>query len=212
MERLGLARPSGMASTVEVWAQLWVCGEDCLRIREILASEGFVKPSSVFPRMHLTVYHARRPMLGVLAVNEAAHVVVPTAETRFMVLAPGGENPRPELDPRHCKVGIRIQRGNAARTEIQAFRERLLVYETTNVLGGRRPSTRSRNAFGARQFQPHIGFIRPGSRIDRDLTRVGESFRRKLKELTLDRFSIEIVVKDSAGKRPWFDSQRWGCV
>jgi hypothetical protein len=41
---------------------------------------------------------------------------------------------------------------------------------------------------------------------------VGESFRRKLKELTLDRFSIEIVVKDSAGKRPWFDSQRWGCV
>jgi hypothetical protein len=190
-----------MGSTTEVWAQLWVCGDDCLRIRELLLSEGLVKPSSIIPKMHLTVYHARRPMLGVSAVDEEARVVVPTAETRFMVLAPGGENPRPELEPKHCKVGIRIQRKNVARSEIQVFRERLLAYETPNVLGGRRPSTGERNAFGARHFQPHIALIQPGNRMDRDLTRTGELFRQAVKQVTLDRFSIEIVRKDNTGKR-----------
>jgi hypothetical protein len=190
-----------MGSTTEIWAQLWVCGDDCLRIREFLVSEGLVKPSSIIPKMHLTVYHARRPMSGVSPVDEDVHIVVPTAETRFMVLAPGGENPRPELEPRNCKVGIRIQRKNVARGEIQAFRERLLAYETPNVLGSRGPSTGERNAFGARHFQPHIALVRPGNRIDRDLTRTGVLFRQALKQIALDRFSIEIVRKDNAGRR-----------
>ena len=203
----GLAQrawPTGsleMLSTIEVWAQLWVCIDDCLRIRELLVSEGLVKPSSVIPKMHLTVYHARRLMPGVLPADEQARIVVPTAETRFMVLAPGGENPRPELEPRHCKVGIRIQRSNPASVAIQSYRARLLAYETRNVVGGRRPSTRNRNAFGARFFQPHMVLARSGNRIGRDLTKVGELFRRTLKQFTFDRFSIEIVRKDNARRK-----------
>jgi len=140
-------------------------------------------------------------MPGLSPVNQPVEVMVPTAQTRFMVLAPGGENPRPELEPRLYKVGIRIQRANVARAEIRAFRDQLLRHETRHVLGGRLPSTSQRNAFGARRFQPHIALIRPGSRIDRDLTKMGEMFRDRLKHLTFDRFSIEIARKDHLGRK-----------
>lgn len=185
----------------EVWAQLWLSSSDCTRIRDLLVTENLVKPSSVIPRMHLTVYHCRRPMLGLTPLDEEARVVIPAAGTRFMVLAPGGENPRPELEPRRCKVGIRVQKTNAARAQILDYRERLLSYETLNVLGGRPPSNLTRNAFGARGFQPHIALIRPGSRIDRDLTKVGAVFRAKIDQLTLDRFTIDIVRKARTGNK-----------
>ena len=186
-------------SVTEVWAQLWLSSSDCTRIRDLLADENLVKPSSIIPKMHLTVYHCRRPMTGLTPLDEGAHVVIPTAGTRFMVLAPGGENPRPELEPRRCKVGIRIQRTNTARAQILDYRERLLSHETPNVLGGRPPSNMTRNAFGARSFQPHIALVRPGSRIDRDLTKTGALFRANIDHLTLDRFTIDIVRKDRNG-------------
>ena len=188
-------------SVTEVWAQLWLSSSDCMRIRDLLVDENLVKPSSIIPKMHLTVYHCRRPMPGLTPLDEGAHVVIPTAGTRFMVLAPGGENPRPELEPRRCKVGIRIQRTNTARAQILDYRERLLSHETLNVLGGRPPSNMTRNAFGARSFQPHIALVRPGSRIERDLTKTGAVFRAKIDHLTLDRFTIDIVRKDRNGNR-----------
>jgi hypothetical protein len=189
-----------VAARIEVWAQLWLCAEDCARIRDLLISNNLARLKSIIPNMHMTVYHARR-LMPVSALNESIAVVVPTAETRFMVLAPGGENPRPELEPARCKVGIRIQKKNAARGEIRAFRERLLIYETPNVLGGRLPSNSQRNAFGARSFQPHVALMRPGSRIDRDLTKTGMLFRSHIEYLTFDRFSIEIASKDRLGRK-----------
>lgn len=80
--------------TIEVWAQLFLCREDCARIRDFFVSELGVEPSCVVRRMHITVYDARRPMPGVLDVSETAGAVLRSADTRFMVLAPGGENPR----------------------------------------------------------------------------------------------------------------------
>ena len=109
-----------------------------------------------------------------------------TEDTRFIVMAPGGENPRPELEPAKRKVGIRIQRKNIARPAILRLRERLLIHETPEVLGTRRRSTHSFNAFGARHFQPHMALLRPGSGIDRDLTKLGVLFRNEIKSLTFD--------------------------
>ena len=76
---------------------------------------------------------------------------------------------------------------------IMAFRQRLLVYETQAVLGNRRPSTHRTNAFGARHFQPHMALLKPGSGIDRDLTKLGKLFRDHVRDLTFDRFVIEVV-------------------
>jgi hypothetical protein len=80
---------------VEVWAQLSLCATDCALIRDVLSSRCGIKGKVIVPKMHITVYHARRPMLSLHSCAEAAHLVIPTAETRFMVLAPGGENPQP---------------------------------------------------------------------------------------------------------------------
>lgn len=188
--------------TIEVWAQLWLCEEDTIRIKDLLSSQGIVRRSSVMNRLHITVYHARRAMPSLADCSEAISITMPTAETRFMVLAPGGENPRPELEPRNRKIGIRVMKVNEGRAEIQVFRDRLLKYETREVLGIRRPSTSQANAFGARNFQPHMSMIRPGSGIDRDLTKVGRVFRAGIDVLRFDRFSIETVIRDRITKSP----------
>jgi hypothetical protein len=44
--------------------------------------------------------------------------------------------------------------------------------------------------------------MRPGSRIDRDLTKTGMLFRSHIEYLTFDRFSIEIASKDLLGRKP----------
>jgi hypothetical protein len=182
-------------SITEVWAQLILSGGDSHRVREFLMRECGIKASRIVGNMHLTVYYARRPMPGVVPSTEAASVVVPATETRFMVMAPGGENPRPELEPSRRTVGIRIHRRSGAMPAIIGYRERLLAYETTSVLGKRPPSDRRRNAFGARHFQPHVAVLRPGSGVARDLTKLGALFRTRVGELRFDRFVVDVVTR-----------------
>ena len=135
-------------------------------------------------------------MPGIQSVSEAADVVLAAAETRFMVMAPGGENPRLELDPGRRKVGVRVHRQSKSLSEILAFRDRLLRHETKRVLGNRSPSNRKSNAFGARHFQPHMAVLRAGSGVDRDLTLLGVPFRETLGNLTFDKFVIDVVSRD----------------
>lgn len=177
----------------EIWAQLFLCDEDCARIRDFFVLEFGIKPRYVVRNMHITVYYARRPIPGVVDWCEPAHVVLSASETRFMVMAPGGENPRPELDPGKRKVGLRVHKQSVTLPAILEFRNRLLQYETRQVLGNRFPSTRRANAFGARHFQPHMAVLRAGSRIGRDLTLIGAPFRETMGNLTFDRFAISIV-------------------
>jgi hypothetical protein len=179
----------------EVWAQLVLADADAERVRAFLCGPCGLKPQAIVRRMHVTVYHARRPMTGVVPLEEPANVVVAAHDTRFMVMAPGGENPRPEFDPGRRTVGIRVRRPSNSYSAILDYRKRLLRHETQSVLGGRRPSTHNRSAFGARYFQPHMALLRPGSGVARDLSRLGVQFREGAGELTFDRFLVDIVQK-----------------
>lgn len=85
--------------TTEVWARLTLSSEDCARVRSFFRSEFGVTARHMVRNMHLTVYHARRPMPGVETRAESSCVVVPATDFRFMVMSPGGENPRPDLVP-----------------------------------------------------------------------------------------------------------------
>jgi hypothetical protein len=181
----------------EVWAQLILCTADRDRISDFFVKEFGISRSKIVRRMHLTVYHARRAMRGVDPIDEESDVVCPASETRFMVMAPGGENPRPNLDPARRKVGVRIHRQSCAMPEILAYRQRLLTHETPWVHGFRPPSDHRRNAFGARHFQPHIAVLRAGSGIQRDLKPIGDRFRREIGDLRFDRFQVEIVTKET---------------
>jgi hypothetical protein len=122
----------------EVWAKLILSDEDTARIRRFFVSEFGVKARRVLRNMHITVYHSRRPIRGVESHSEPARVILPASETRFMVMSPGGENPRPELDPFELTVGIRVHKQSSALPSILEFRRRLLKLETQRVLGGGR--------------------------------------------------------------------------
>ena len=72
------------------------------------------------------------------------------------------------------------------------LRKQMLKYETNKVLGNRKPSTNSRNAFGSRHFQPHISIIKAGSMLQNDLTPIGKKMRDKMKDLHFNKFVIRI--------------------
>ena len=186
-------------NTTEVWAQLFLSESDSALVQDFFLTKIGVKRRSLVRRMHITVYHARRTMPDLEPVSEAAAVVVPAQDMRFMVMAPGGENPRPELDPALRKIGMRVHRPSAATPFIRAYRDRLLRHETPSVLGGRGPSTHASNAFGARHFQPHMSVLRAGSGVDSNLRIIGDQFRASIGGLTFDRFRVDIVRKAVGG-------------
>jgi hypothetical protein len=174
----------------EVWAQFRVARKSVLEIHDFFCAEYKISPQFLIPNLHLTIYHSRRPMPGVEELIKSCHLSIDTLETRFMVLAPGGENPRQDLIPAEKKVGIRIHKSSKFRDKILEYRKQFFLHETPRVLGIRKPSSKSRNAFGARSFQPHIAILKSGSRITADLTGVGDNFRDFVQEIHFDKFII----------------------
>jgi hypothetical protein len=175
----------------EVWAQFRVAKKSVLEIEDFFVEQCKISPEFLIPNLHLTIYHSRRPMPDIEEIFKSCHLSIDTLDTRFMVLAPGGENPREELVPGKRKVGIRIHKASKFRETILKYRELFFLHETPKVLGLRRPSSKTKNAFGARNFQPHIGILKSGSGIQTDLTEIGDSFRDVVQEIHFDRFLIQ---------------------
>ena len=186
-------RRTRSAAYPEVYALLWVTRRDEYRIADFLMSWG-IPEASIQRGMHLTVYYARRflPGLNPLDLSRKVAIESDVAETRFMVLAPGGENPRPEFEPSRRSVGVRLTRRNRAISQIQGLRTEMRSFEAPSVIGKRRPSTQWRSCFGARTYQPHIKLLRPGSEIDRDLTTLGEAFRMAFRTIEFGRFRVDV--------------------
>ena len=184
-----LRKPS--ATHPEVYALLWVTHRDENRLADFFTSWG-VSAAAIQRGMHLTVYYARRILPGLRpgGLSRNVEIEADVTETRFMVLAPGGENPRPELDPSRRSLGIRLTKRNRASSQIQELRTEMRRLETPAVVGGRKPSTPWRSCFGARVYQPHIKLLRPGSEVDRDLTKLGEAFRMAFTTIEFGKFTI----------------------
>lgn len=196
-----MTRPRrGRSSYPEVYALLWLTRRSEKKIVDFLISWG-IPEGSIYRGMHLTVYYARRllPGLPQRHLARAVSIEADVKETRFMVLAPGGENPRPELEPAKRSVGIRLTKRNTAIEEIQALRREMISLETSQVVGRRKPSTEWTSCFGSRHYQPHIKLLRPGSEIDRDLTSIGEYFRMGF--TTIDFGKYKIVTRSSGVDR-----------
>ena len=103
----------------EVYATLWVTRACEEQIARVLSDKCDIPQDAIQRGLHLTVYYARRPLPGLVEENQRVHINANVDETRFMVLAPGGENPRSDLEPAHRSVAIRLIRRNQAITEIQ---------------------------------------------------------------------------------------------
>ncbi|MCY4046567.1 MAG: hypothetical protein OXF42_00430 [Candidatus Dadabacteria bacterium] len=178
--------------THEVWASLILCDRDQKRIKKFLVSDFGLKEKSVVKEMHLTVYHSRRLFRGVYPLSESASVELDVGDTRFMVMISGGENPRVGVKPGDKRIGIRVQKRSKTRNIVDQYRSCLTALESQDILGKRKRSTRSHNAFGAKSFQPHMTLLLPGSGIGQDLREIGIAFRKTLGLLVFDRFSVEV--------------------
>lgn len=174
----------------EVWAYFCLSSKSEEEIHSFFANEFDIAPDLIERRMHLTIYHARRPMFELQEIHKPCRFSVDTMDLRFMVMAPGGENPRRELDPGKRKVGVRIIKSSSFRERIYEYRNEILTYENEKVLGNRKPSTNTKNAFGARHFQPHITLLRAGTCIDRDLTIMGDAFRDAIPAISFSKYVI----------------------
>ena len=176
----------------EVWASLRVSEQSEAAILETLTEKCGVAPNKLHADLHLTVYHGRRRLPGLIEGDRPVLVTADTATTRFMVMAPGGENPRPDIDPRRRSIGIRFNKRNRAIEQIQELRASVYRLETAKTVRGRTPTDANRSAFGARHFQPHITLIRRGGNVHRDLSKLGMIFRAELQEIEFDLFRVEV--------------------
>ncbi|WP_419932302.1 hypothetical protein [Candidatus Poriferisodalis sp.] len=165
------------------------------RVQRFLRDECGLPSDKLVDDPHLTVYHARRPLPNLRPCVTESTIRADVLETRFMVMAPGGENPRPELNPSRRSIGLRLTRRNAAIPKIQDLRAEFFKYETPRVLGSRAPSTAWSNAFGARHYQPHITLLRPRPKVPVNLRELGELFRQQVQSLEFDRFEIKLVSR-----------------
>ena len=177
---------------LEVWGLLWVTRTCEARISSLLIDDFGIPRNTVQRGMHLTVYYARRRLPDLVLGSQPVDFSADIKETRFMVLAPGGENPRPDLVPSRRSVGIRLTRRNQAIRDILKYRRELYQKETESVTRNRKPTTDWTNAFGARHYQPHIKLLRPGSGIDYDLTKIGDAFRSGIPQIQFGKFEVRI--------------------
>ena len=176
----------------QIYATLRVSKDSEERIKDFLLDTFRVKKNRLQSKLHLTVYHGRRPLPGLVQKSVPVSITADVAETRFMVLKPGGENPREGLDPRTDPIGIRLTRRNQAIPEIQKLRQEIYRLENKWVIGNRKFTTAWTNSFGSRHYQPHIQFLKDWHKVDESLTRVGSLFREQVDHINFDRFQIEI--------------------
>lgn len=141
----------------EIYVLLFVDHASEQLIQDILMYDHGIEEYAIANRLHLTIYYARRLIPGIERKSVDTNIDVDVSETRFMVLAPGGENPRPDLEPSRRSVGIRLTRRNSSRAAIQSLREPLYRLETPEVIGySRKPTNAHTNASGARHIQPTL--------------------------------------------------------
>lgn len=179
-----------------LYALLWIDRESEKEIANVLINKCGVEKEHIQRGMHITIYHSRRKLEGLKHETIYESIKADVAETRFMVFAPGGENPRKDIVPNKRPVGIRLTKRNIAIPRLLKLRRSFFKYENDYVLSNRRQRTSDwKNAFGSSHFQAHIVMIRPESNIDKNLTSIGKIFRKELKYIYFNKFEIKESLK-----------------
>jgi hypothetical protein len=193
-----IGRPRAPKSEHAVWALLFMSRASQDHLKAFFRENLGIDEAYIEPNIHLTVYHARRKLPGIAPARERVSVIVEPASWRFMTMAPGGENPRPDIDARRTKIGLRIQRKSDACVQIHLLRSRFYAPEARILAPERSPSAKRRNAFGARYYQPHITVLKSRSGIDPDLSKAGVQLRASVPPLEFDQFVVRCLSADPA--------------
>jgi hypothetical protein len=179
-------------SSTEVWAQLILCDKDRARVHEFLSTGFGIIPRSIAHTFHITLYRGRGSTLGQRRRDEAVEIVIAAAQTRFMVLTPGGEEARAGIEPGEKKVGVRIQKSAECYDQLCILRGRFVALEQEYLAAGANRNTVTRNAYGPIEFKPHMLIVREGNGLGRDLRPIGEAFRSQIGDLRFDTLRIDV--------------------
>jgi len=174
-----------------IWVMMALDQPSHQKLEDFFVENYPMKRKRIKKGMHLTIYHARRPLVGLSNDTQDISIRIDSRDLRFMVMVPGGENKRPDVDPESNPIGLRVTRQSAALGQILELRQQFLGYETPKVLGERKASSARRNAFGARHFQPHITVLWSGKELGDDLTPAGTKFRAAIDFLHFDRLIVD---------------------
>jgi hypothetical protein len=176
---------------VRTYVAVYLCRRDERAVRQFLKDRE-IPEEAIRKELHMTIYRADCVFGGLSSFDEEMFLDANVDETRFMVMAIGGEVPQPHLDPDTIKIGIRLTRRNQATAVIDETRLQFANLETPELLGDRSASTARRSAFGAPEFKPHITLLNPGSGVGTDLTALGQAFRSQFKNLVFDRLEVRV--------------------
>ena len=162
------------------------------RLRHFLQEVCDVRPSAIWNDMHLTIYQGRLRLPGLHEHSRRVQVSANTDEIRFMVLKSGGINPQLGVSPRHNPIGIRLTRRNNAMHYVNVLRQEMIEYERRREIVGRKRSTLKRNAFGPKEYVPHIKLLNRDNRISLELPKVRERLQHMIDTIEFTHFEVRL--------------------
>src|SRR5258708_4104448 len=148
-----------------IWVMMALDRSSHQKLEDFFVENYPMKRKRIKKEMHLTIYHARRPLMGLNNHIKDISVRIDSHDLRFMVMVPGGENKRPDVNPETSPIGLRVTRQSVAMKRILGLRQQFLDYETSKVLGGSRLRRVEMHFWGARHFQPHITVLWSGKEL-----------------------------------------------
>ena len=169
---------------------LYTSHKDQERCSEFFRSEVCVDPNVIARGMHLTVYSSNLSLTELQGVDEKTSIVILTDKTRFMVMAPGGEKSRPDINPLCHKIGFRIQKSSPAAVAVAELRERMVAVEQEFLACAHETASKVKISAGA-NFQPHITVLFPGHGVS-DISTMATKFRSEIESISFDRFKTKV--------------------
>jgi len=174
----------------KLFALLHLSDESQDKIASFFIDNYEVSAEAILRDMHLTFYYGELHAPVALTGNTPVSISLDLQSTRFMLMKPGGEIKQAHLIPCKQKIGIRIQASADIIPEIRQLRSQFTELETPQILGNWKPSSNKHNAFGARNFQPHITLLRQNNNIPDDLSNIGIAFRETIQQINFSHYSV----------------------
>jgi hypothetical protein len=184
-----------MTKKYNLYVLMYLNFDDENKIISFFEDKFNIPTNNIVRGMHITLYHSLIPINLPIKDKNIISIDVDVEETRFMVMVPGGENVKENILPSSKGIGIRLTKRNIAISKILEIRRN--IYQNEPILKTRKNTSDWKNAFGAKNFQPHMTLLKPGNNIPSDLTEVGNLFRKNFKQLNFKKLIIKKYLKNS---------------
>jgi hypothetical protein len=178
-----------MTKKYNLFVLMFLSIEDENKITSFFEQKFNIPTNLIVRGMHITMYHTQIPINLPITDKKIISIDADVKETRFMVMAPGGENPKKNINPASKSIGIRLTKRNIAIPSILEIRRK--IYQNEPIFKNRKNTSDWKNAFGAKNFQPHMTLLKPGNNISDDLTKVGTLFRENFQDLKFQKILVK---------------------